>query len=49
MKCLIESENVNKGMQTHGDFVPFNVSVDGVLAPEVMGALKCIAELLSEK
>jgi len=54
-KCLIASENVKKKKyqdkckQVWRDFVPFVVSVDGLLAPEAVNTLKCIAQLLREK
>jgi len=51
-KCLIASENKKKtkhpsmGHKRCCTFVPFVVSIDGVLGPEATKTLKCIAQLL---
>ena len=54
-KCLITSENekktkyLSKCHEHRRAFVPFVVSVDGMLGPEAVNTLKRIAQLLSEK
>jgi hypothetical protein len=54
-KCLIASENEKKRKyqqkchEQRRTFVPFVVSVDGLLAPEAINSLKQIARKLSDK